>query len=328
MEIRDYLKILGERLRILVLVPLVAVVLVVGSIVIQPTKYQATATVAAPALVGGITANQYSGANGLKAYVANFTAFVTSPKILDAVHTETQVPKSALKSGITATQVGASSLMQVTYQSARKAKVVPVAQAAATDTLGFLFSSQVQLAQKPVDLAVKGVSDAEASLNGLINKIGLPDKTYEVKAQQLAHLQESQSQATATGSTVTAGRLQAAIDAKQGELNALAPQVQEYESLKDKKDQATATLNQARQSLQQAKAQFEAADPKQDITLGRAHVLSVVSDIIQKGGVALGAGVFLAVGLIVVLEFMVRSPGRVTERAKNPAGGEPAPSGA
>ena len=80
MEIKDYLRILGRRIRILILVPLLALAAVAGYTLVQPKQYQAVATVAAPALVGGATANQYSGANGLKAFVGNFTAAVTSPR--------------------------------------------------------------------------------------------------------------------------------------------------------------------------------------------------------------------------------------------------------
>ena len=57
-ELRDYLDILKRRKNILVAVPAIAALLVVGLIVVKPKQYQATATVAAPALVGGASSNQ------------------------------------------------------------------------------------------------------------------------------------------------------------------------------------------------------------------------------------------------------------------------------
>ena len=131
MELRDYLDILKRRKNILIAVPAVAALLVVGLIVVKPKQYQATATVAAPALVGGASSNQYSGANGPKSFVANFTAAVTSPPIVDQVSRETGVPKSRVKSGLTANEIGTSSLMQVTYATPKHKEAFNVAQAAA-----------------------------------------------------------------------------------------------------------------------------------------------------------------------------------------------------
>ena len=132
MELRDYLDILKRRKNILIAVPAVAALLVVGLIVVKPKEYQATATVAAPALVGGTSSNQYSGANGPKSFVANFTAAVTSPPVVDQVSRETGAPKNQVKSGVSANEIGTSSLMQVTYKTSKHKQAFPVAQAAAS----------------------------------------------------------------------------------------------------------------------------------------------------------------------------------------------------
>ena len=328
MEIRDYLSILGRRMRILVLVPAVAVVLVVGSVLAQPTKYAATATAAPTALVGGVQSNQYSGANGLKAFVANFTAASTSPRIIQAVSARTHVRRGAVKSGITTQQVGTSSMMQVTYKTTNRRQAEPVAREVAAQTMVFLFQSQVTLAQAPVDGANKELSDSEAAIDDLIAKVGMPEKAYEIKADEISHLQESQAQAVAIGNSVSAAHYADTIKAKQGELNALAPQVQQYQSLLDRKNQALSALNQARQALRQAQAQFQAADPAQVVSVGHTHPVSVLGDAAQKGAVALGASVFLAIGLIVVLEVLLGSPDLAYERAGSAAPPEPVPSGA
>ncbi|MBV8305163.1 MAG: hypothetical protein JOZ04_13200 [Acidimicrobiia bacterium] len=143
MELRDYFDILKRRKKILIAVPLIAFLLVAGLILIKPKQYQATATVAAPALVGGASANQYSGANGPKAFVANFTAAVTAPPVVDQVSQETGVPKTRVKSGVSASEIGTSSLMQVAYSTPKKKEAFNVAQAAASDTIVYLFKTQV-----------------------------------------------------------------------------------------------------------------------------------------------------------------------------------------
>jgi capsular polysaccharide biosynthesis protein len=303
------LDIVKRRKNILIAVPTLAALLVVGLIVSKPKEYQATATVAAPALVGGASSNQYSGANGPKSFVANFTAAVTSPPILDQVSRETGVAKGRLSSGLAASEIGTSSLMEVTYTTPKRKDAVKVAQTAAADTIVFLFKTQVQLAQQPVEGAQKSLGDAEAAIADLSKKTGLvvPDKDYEVKAQSLASLQSAQAQALANNQGGTASKLQSQIDQKKGELAAMAPQVQAYTQLLDRKNAAVTQLNQAQQTLQERQGQLAAADPKQVVTVAKTHPVSVIGDVLQKGLVSGFAGLFLALGIVTALELLVRS---------------------
>jgi preprotein translocase subunit SecG len=331
-ELRDYLDILKRRKNILIAVPAVAALLVVGLIVVKPKQYQATATVAAPALVGGASSNQYSGANGPKSFVANFTAAVTAPPIVDQVSRETGVSKNSVKSGLSANEIGTSSLMQVTYKTPKHTKAFNVAQAAAADTIGFLFKTQVQLAQQPVDGAKQALANVEGQIADLSKTTGLvvPDKDYEVRAQAVASLQSAQAQALANGQGPTAARLQTQIDQKKTELAAIAPQVQQYTALQTQKDAAVTQLNQAQLALQQAQGQLQAADPKQVVTVGKVHSVSVIGDVLQKGAVSVFAGLFLALGIIAGLELLerTREPATVEVPAEwtKQSGQEPFPS--
>jgi capsular polysaccharide biosynthesis protein len=334
-ELRDYLDILKRRKNILVAVPAVAALLVVGLIVAKPKEYQATATVAAPALVGGASSNQYSGANGPKSFVANFTAAVTSPPIVDQVASETHASKSRVKSGLSASEIGTSSLMQVTYKTPKRNEAVTVAQAGAADTIVFLFKTQVKLTQQPVDGAKQALADAEGQIATLSKQTGLvvPDKDYEVRAQAVASLQSAQAQSLANGQGATASRLQTQIDEKKGELAAIAPQVQQYTAMLDRKNAAVTQLNQAQQALQQAQGQLQAADPKQVVSVGKIHSVSVIGDVLQKGLVSVFAGLFLALGIVAGLELLARTrepaqvevPAEWTKAAPSP-GQEPFPS--
>lgn len=309
MELNDYLDILKKRKNILIAVPAIAALLVVGLIVVKPKQYQATATVAAPALVGGTSSNQYSGANGPKSFVANFTAAITSPPVVDQVSRDTGVAKNAVKSGLAANEIGTSSLMQVTYKTSKHKNAFPVAQAAAADTIVFLFKTQVQLAQAPVQSAQQNLASVEGQIADLGKTSGLvvPDKDYEVRAQACASLQNAQAQALANGQGGTASNLGNQINACKAQLTAIAPQVQQYTALSTQKDAAVTQLNQAQQALQQAQSQLQAADPKQVVSVGKVHSVSVIGDVLQKGAVAVFAGLFLALGIIAGLELLERS---------------------
>jgi hypothetical protein len=111
----------------------------------------------------------------------------------------------------------------------------------------------------------------------------------------------------ANGQGATASRLQTQIDQKKTELAAIAPQVQQYSALLDRKNGALTQLNQAQQSLQQAQGQLQAADPKQVVTVGKVHSVSVITNVVQKGAVAVFAGLFLALGIVTALELLARS---------------------
>ena len=309
MELRDYFDILKRRKRILIAVPLIAFLLVAGLILIKPKQYQATATVAAPALVGGASANQYSGANGPKAFVANFSAAVTAPPVVDQVAQETGVPKTRVKSGVSASEIGTSSLMQVAYSTPKQKEAFKVAQAAASDTIVYLFKTQVQLAQQPVDSAKQALAGVEGQIADLAKSSGLvvPDKDYEVRAQACASLQNAQAQALANGQGSTASHLGDQINACKAEMAAIAPQVEQYTALQTQKDAAVTQLNQAQQSLQQAESQLQAANPKLVVSVSKTHPVSVKGDLLQKGAVALFAGLFLALGIVAGLELLERT---------------------
>jgi capsular polysaccharide biosynthesis protein len=334
-ELRDYLEILRRRLAVIVLVPALALLAIVGYTAVKPKQFQATATVAPTALVGGVNANQYSGANGLKAFVANFSAAVTSQPILRQAESQTHVKRGRIKSGVTATEVGTSSIMDVTYTTSKRKQAEPVARAVAADTIQFLFSTQVQLAQQPVDAARKSLSDAEGAIADLTRQTGLvvPDKDYEVKAQAVASLQSAQAQALANNQGGTAANLQHQIDQRQQDLAKMAPQVQQYQTLLDRKNEAISALNDAQQSLNQAKAQFQAADPARVVSLGKTQKISVIGDLVQKGIVAIVAGLILALAIVAVQEILARARPEAAEPSREitwppvpDAGQEPYPS--
>jgi capsular polysaccharide biosynthesis protein len=329
-ELRDYLDIVKRRLNVLVLVPALALLLVATATLAKAAQYEATATVAAPALVGGINANQYSGAAGLKTFVANFSAAVTSPPIINKVSSQTGVTKARLHSGLAASEVGASSLMEVHYRTGNRRNAGSVAQAAASETIKFLFNTQVTLAQRPVDGATKALDENDKSIANLIKQTGLviPDRDYDLKVQAVQQLESAATTASANGQGSTAARIQTVIDAKKAELIALAPQVQTYQTLVDKKNQLINTLNQATTALQQAKAQFEAADPARVVTLGRTAKVSVIGELAQREAAALAGAVLLAAGIVVLLELVGRrealpaAPPVLVPMAQEP---EPAP---
>jgi capsular polysaccharide biosynthesis protein len=309
-EISDYLRIIRRRLWILILVPLLAGGAVAALVIREPTKYDATATVAAPAVVGGQNANQYSGSTGPKAFVSNFVAAITSPRIVNQVAQETSVLPGTIRDGLVAVPIGDSALIEVTYTTTRQEKAVPVAQAAASDTIKFLFQTQVTLAKQTQAEAQKAVDKANANLRKFYADTGLvlPERSYDIKSQQLATLEQRQLDAQASGNVTAASTIGQAITTQRAELSKLAPQVATYQSLVDRKTQAEGRYSAVQQTLEAAVAQSKAADPAQVLTLNKPKPVSRLSTLMRKAVPAAGAGLFLAVGLVVLLEATARRP--------------------
>jgi capsular polysaccharide biosynthesis protein len=331
-ELYDYLTAIRRRLWIVLVVPLLAGVIVAALVLNGPTMYQSTATVAAPALVGGAGSSQYGGTTGFNAFAANFTAAVTSPRILAKVAATTGTASSELEEGLTAQRIGESSLIEVTFRTSHRERATAVAKAAASETIRFLFETQVTLARQTADEARKAVDKADADLAHFFAETGLvlPDKSYEVQAGQIASLEQQLLDLQARGETDAASHLVPAIRGRQQWLAKLAPKVATYRTLTERKQQALTRLDNLDLAVQQATAQYNAADPALTVTAGDAEQVSRGPDLLRKAAPAAGAGLFLAVGILIALELLSQrrraaptaeaaSSGLPTEPAAGPA---------
>jgi capsular polysaccharide biosynthesis protein len=309
-EISDYLRIIWRRLWILILVPLLAGGIVAALVLRQPPKYDATATVAAPAVVGGQNTNQYSGSTGPKTFVSNFVAAITSPRIVNQVAEETSVLPRTIRDGLLAEPIGESSLIEVTYTTTKRELAVPVAKSATNATIRFLFETQVTLARETVTEATKAVAKANTSIQNFYTTTGLvlPERSYDIKAQELSSLQQRELEARTAGNLIAADQIAERIAATEAELRKLAPQVATYQSLIERRTQAQGRLSLVQQNLEAATAQYKAADPAEAVTLNQVKPVSRLAELVRKAVPAAGAGLFLAVGLVVLLEVLGRRP--------------------
>src|SRR5437588_8730862 len=117
MEIIDYFREMGRRFWVLLALPLVGALLPVGYLVLKPATYVVSATVLAPAVVGGVSSNQYRGADSPKRFASNFEAALRTPTVLRQVSAERGVPLGRLRSGLNANQIEASSFVHVDYRT-------------------------------------------------------------------------------------------------------------------------------------------------------------------------------------------------------------------
>jgi capsular polysaccharide biosynthesis protein len=315
-EIDNYLRVIRRRLWILLLVPLLAAGGVTAWLLRQPQQYEATATVAAPTVLGTSTVSPYSGGGGSKAFVADFRAAITSPLIVDKVVQETGAKAADVTGGIVAGSIGDSSLVQVTYRTANRDQAASVAQSAASHTIRFLFQTQVTLARRTVAEGQKAVDKINAQLGDFFKKTGqvLPDDTYRIKAQQVSDLEKEQASAEATGESSTGSALESKIAERKAELATLAPQVAEYQGLVDRREQAMTRINLLEEGLERAQAQYNAADPRAVVTVGQVDKVAVVPQLVKTAVPAFAAGLILAVCIVLLLELLGASRSRSDAR--------------
>lgn len=309
MEIREYVPTLRRRLWILILPPILAGAVVLAMAASTPPEFRATATVAAPALIGA-SDTPYAGPNGPKSFVSDFTAMATSDRIVGKVAAATGIPATRITDGLKIRQVGTSSLMQVTYRSDRRADVQLVAQGIAGEVMKFLPTSQVEMAGSLVEQATKAVADVQVEMDAFTanSKVFVPDRDYQIKAQQVADLERQALEAAARGDTGEAANIDAALPAKRAELAALAPKLATYTSLVDKKTRAEQHLAEAQTALELALAFEKASDPASVVTVNPIRGISRADAAVRKAAVAVGSALFLAIALVVLLEPAGRRP--------------------
>lgn len=319
MEIIDYLRVLRMRLVVLIGLPLLSVAgVAVGVFVVEPHHYTVTATVAAPALVGGATYHQYAGANADKAFVYNFVSSATSDVVLQQVADEVHLTKKEIRGGLTATESGQqSSLILLTYTTSDRKMAAPVITAVASDTLRYLFSSQLQLAQAPVTQAQAAVNSNQLALAAIRKQAGVaePDQTLNVLQGELASEQETQAVQRADGNATTATNLAPSIAALQNSISVLTPEATAYTKLLNQQTVDEATLRQDQGTLQQAQSQYGAANPADGVVVGNTGNSKILTIFGKDIVLAFGGALTLALVLIAVLEIFTR---RNTAHADSP----------
>jgi len=319
-EIVDYLSIARRRLWILILIPVLAAAGTAAWYLKQPRQYQSKVVVAAPALIGGASTQTFSGANGPTQYVENFTAAATTPTVVDRVSKETGVKSKTITDGLAVSQIGSSSQLQVLFTTSKQKIAQPVATATARDTLAFLFGSQVTLAQRSLATAQAAADKVQAQIIALEAKANLavaPDTAADQLSQQIASLQQQQLQLSASGQLAGAAGLAGSISTRQQQLAALAPVVRTYLQLSTQQTAALSLVQTMQQNLAAAQQQQAAADPTSALHVSQTHPVSRLAPLLKRAIPAAGVGLFLAVGLVLLLE-VFRSSRRRGSAAQAP----------
>jgi len=297
MEIRDYLKIVKRRLWIFVVLPLLAAIVAFFVFSGKPQQFQSKVETSVPSLAQNTTVG------AVTVYVANFKEFLTTQPVIDRVSKETGVAAGELRSGLSATEVGTSNLIEVTYTSTSKASVQKVAVSATNATLDLASGPNVSNAKAAVQVAQDRFDKARAATQGLVSTLGgLPEDQYQEMLHSLAVLKLEASTARLDLDIPKADGLDAQIPHLEQEIADLLPNVLHYQQLSSAQAEAATALSNAFVREQDTEAQVVAhADP---VAL-KSSTPTKVNSTLKLGtsiGIVVGIALILAGLIIVFLE--------------------------
>jgi uncharacterized protein involved in exopolysaccharide biosynthesis len=297
MEILDYLKAIGRRFWVLVLVPLIAGFLPLAWFLLRPTQFAARATVIPTSLVGGVRSNQYRGSDADKFFANNVAGALKTNSLVSEVAQQTGVPAHQVRAGLSVKQVNTSAFVEVTYLTTKQKQAVPVVRAAAADALHFLFQGQYDLATADVDAAQKQANQADDGMNDISRQAGgqTPEVAYGALSKGLSALAASAARAK---NPAGAAQINQQVAAAQAQLNKLGQLQGQYLALLDVRRRAVNLRRDAEQRQREASVQLAAADPGSALVVGKAHRSFPFSDALQFSGGAAAGGLFLAVGYL------------------------------
>ena len=312
-EIRDWTRVMGRRLSLLVVIP-VAAMLVAGILaVLEPQTYRATATVILP---NQETSGPVSSA--VTQFVSDFEGAITSDSVAQATSEATDEPKSAVNAGITTKREGSSGVVEVTYTGTNGDRVGPVAVTASRLALAQIAQIQLDVIQAQLDAAQQQYDDAIAHQQEVAAASGIAD----------LHVVQSQFQKRLTAAldalnNAKANGTQQQITAAQAHFDDLSSR---YTKLLSDYQAATLAVTASQNSViflrgevAQSQGIVKQAQENDRIKASPPRPTSRLTFIVRRMLFAGAFGLLMAIAVIILMEFLRPSPlNRIRHEASLP----------
>jgi len=305
-EIKDYLKVLGKRAWLLIMIPAVAGV-VAGLIAVQqPQAFRTTATLQLPHDVTSSPAE-------VAQLVADFKAAANNPTVQSKVSKDTGLTLQQIRH-MNITQVGDSSQLTLGYQT--KAKDPAAAKAVilgiSSGALDYLAAPESSSTQKTLDAAndkIKTAQDtadkATTDLNAIFQQINTSTPEDDIKTwkAQVSGFYQQQVAAAAEGNGPKAQAFQDAITERNlqiANVQTVLPKVQE---LQGQITEAQKVIDDSTVERDAAVAKLTAISSDPDLTFS-AEGTPVVrkTRVVKTAAAAVVAGFPIAVGVVLLLD--------------------------
>lgn len=315
MEIRDYLRAIRRVLWLVIAVPVVAGLLVGGFIELQPSTYQANATVVVPA----ITANGISQ-SAASQYASTFKDVLISQQVIPVVSQKFNILQSELLAGLSSTTTTASSnLINVVLIGKKGQDLVGAVREAAVDTLNAIAAPQLVLAQNEITNSQTLLTNADTAIAGFDSQFGnaSPQVAYNNKQSLLSNEQGQLQTAIINNDKVRQQALNALINSTTNALAGLGTALQQYQPLAAAQAAAIASNDKAHSDLVAAESLIATNSAPGTVTTTDVGRLSKLGNVIKFAGIGFALALIMMLGLILILELM-----RSGKRQQAPAGDE------
>jgi capsular polysaccharide biosynthesis protein len=315
MEIRDYLRAIRRVLWLLILIPVVAGLATGGLMEIQPSTYEADATVVVPA----ISAAGFSQ-SAASQYADTFKDVLVSQPVLTEVSQKfTNIPKftdittSELASGLSSSTITTSSnIIHVVLIGKDHQNLTGAVREATVDTLNAIAAPRLAQAENAYTNAQARLVTANNNSNTFAEVTQNPDPPVALNSAlaRLSQLDGILASAQVHNDAGVIASTTALITAEKAELVKLGQQDVQYETLSDALSSARSASDHATQEVVDAQALVTTDSAPGTVTTVNVGRLSKLSNTIKFAGIAFALALVMMLGLLLILELM-RSGRRV-----------------
>lgn len=302
MELRELLTRLGRRLWLLVIIPVAALLLVLGLNAPSGTKYTSSVNLRATNPIGDPTVASINLVAGSLVNAA------TSDEVLGNVAKAAGVTVDRVQDGLSASRIADTELVHITFADSDEAVVSKVMKAVPAAVQEQAFAPALRQAQVAADEAQKGLDAAIADLAAVQKKTGLTnaDREYQAAASEVTSLKVAL--ATAKGRPAeqqSTAPIEDALKAAQKRVDEITEAQAEFTAPEYAVDNARAALADRTAAVSDIKAR-QAASITESIETDVTQ-LPWRTEFLRRAVSAALIGLALAVLLLAIPEVLRRS---------------------
>lgn len=301
MELRELLSHLGRRLWLLVIIPLAALLLVLGLNAPSGTKYSSSVDLRATNPIGDQTVASINLVAG------SLVNAVTSDEVTNKVAQTAGTTQQRVADGLSVARVSDTELVHVTFADTDQDIVTKVMKALPAAAQAETFAPAIRQAELAQTEAKNALDASLADLDKVRNRTGLqlPDREYQEAASLVTSLKVALATAKGRPDTVTTKPIEDALKEAEKDVAGVLKSQEEFVAPQYAVDNARAELAKRKSNLGDIKAR-QAGTIAESIETD-AQPLSWITEALRRGASAALIGLALAVLLLAIPEVLRRS---------------------
>ncbi len=298
MDTTQLFRITKRRASLIAIAAVSAAVLTAVLTLATPQQYRGTADVVVP-----LPADATSPIAAVGQAVSDFDSALRSEVVAARVAREANLSRGDVSGKLSADQLAAGTIVEVTYLSHDPATAETVAGSASREALVFLLEARLAPIAEQLQLAQGDVAAASNAYVGFLQREGIvsPEDFFRDQEARVRRLNDEAAQAESEGDIERAGLLQARADDRAAEL---APIKDEYETIRASRIQADARVAAAKDASTVAEAAVESARDGGGVEVLDAVAVARSTQLARRLLAAVVVATGLAIGAVVLLAFL------------------------